>query len=149
MDKGKHRQKELENLKDLIGEVETEGPLNNDYNVVHNRKNKEYATSEQFKNHNNAIMEEILQEYRSKRKLRSISYWIIIGFALSLLIFISLFMLLKSDKAHLSLLITLTVAVFGNLSALSAIIFKYVFSSTTELTNYAEHLLDYDKDKAS
>lgn len=112
------------------------------YNIISDRKGNEFSTDDEFKEHNNAIRDQIIDELKSKKKLRFWSYIIIFFFAFSLMGATWTFLFLKSETAHLSLLITITIAAFGNLLTLIAIIFRYVFSSTTELTDYAKILLE-------
>jgi len=144
----RNNKKDLEELEQLVAEIKTNDfSINNNYDAIHNRKNKEYETSNQFKKHSNEIRNVIIEEYRSKRKLRKVSYFILVLFALVILLFTGFFIFFKAEKVPLSLSITLVVGAFANLSALFAIIFRYVFSSTTELTDYAKYLLDHEKTK--
>lgn len=117
------------------------------HTMLQNRVPREFETSSEFHAHHNLVRSLIIEELKSKHKFRKISYWLVMGIALSLLIFIYLFIFFKSATASLPLLITLTVSVFANLIALIGVIFKYVFSSTKEITDYASILSDHERTK--
>lgn len=147
----KESERELNDLLELLDEdeVETDKPTISSYEknkklseTLSKRKNEEFETNSQFKRHNHEIRSHIIEELKSKKKVRAISYWVIVVLALLLMGATWTFLFLKSDTAHISLLITVTVAAFGNMLTLVAIIFRYVFSSTTELTDYAKILLE-------
>lgn len=116
------------------------------FDIISRRRSNEYDTNEQFNNHQTDIRNYIIEEYKTKLFYRKFSFWSIISITFSLLLFIYLFLFFKSSTAPISFLITLTVSVFANLMALIGIVFKYVFSSTTEITDYASALATQEKE---
>lgn len=139
--------KGYEDLERLIGHDDIDKNKNQEsfYQLLSNRKYGEYGTNEAFNAHHNEIRKYIIQEYESKISYRKISFWSIMIVTFSLLVFIYMFLFLKSETAPISFLITLTVSVFANLMALIGIVFRYVFSSTTEITDYAKVLSDREE----
>lgn len=114
------------------------------YELISSRNLHEYDTTEEFDKHQRTIRQYIIDEYESKMFYRKFSFWSIIGITFSLLVFIYLFLFFKSSSTPISFLITLTLSVFANLMALIGIVFKYVFSSTTEITDYAKALSEQE-----
>lgn len=150
MDKIKKRERpdDYRVLQDLLDDVDyAENDEVRDLSkIVSSRDLHEYDTTEEFNNHQEDIRKYIIREYESKMFYRKFSFWSIIVITFSLLIFIYLFLFFKSSTTPISFLITLTVSVFANLMALIGIVFKYVFSSTTEITDYASALADQEKE---
>ncbi|WP_040979738.1 hypothetical protein [Oceanobacillus jeddahense] len=140
------KEREIDNLLDEFDEIlnseEYTDSHESPYMKVNSRTVNEYDTNLQFKEHSDKIRKHILDELKAKQTLRKYSYWIIIGIFVSLMILTWTFLFRFSEDTPLALLMTVTIAAFGNMLSLVAIIFKYVFSSTTEITDYAKILLD-------
>lgn len=132
----------LDNFEENPGSDETITPQESLYDIINERNSNEFSTDDQFIEHSNKIRNHIIDELKSKKRLRIISYWVIVGFAITLMGATWTFLFRFSEDTPLALLITVTVASFGNMLSLIAIIFKYVFSSTTEITDYAKILLE-------
>lgn len=134
----------LEEVENELDEYDSNGK--NYYDLISSAELETYDTTEEYNEHQRTIRDYIIKEYENKMFYRKVSFWSILTITGSLLVFIYSFLFLKADSASLSLLITLTVSVFANLIALIGIVFKYVFSSTTEIMDYSKNLYQQDKE---
>src|SRR5690625_3001307 len=86
-------------LMHLLENIETEEDeeQENYFDIISSVDITEYDTTEEFNRHQRTIRHYIIEEYRNKMLYRKISFWSIIGITGSLLIFIYVFLFVKSS----------------------------------------------------
>lgn len=90
-------------------------------------------------------MREIIEsEYEQKKKFRKIATYGAFGFVIYSICFISFvfwYLIVKKDYTpSASVLIGLSVSFVANIIELATVVFKYVFSSTKETTDYISNM---------
>lgn len=105
-----------------------------------------FKDTETFNKHINAMRELVEDEQRQKRRFRTIATYGAFGLVIYSIIFITfLFVFLVVFKGYIpsaSVLVGVSVSFVANIIGLATIVFKYVFSSTKETTDYISKIDD-------
>lgn len=144
---------DLEQLAKEITKIDINSYHNNDnLNDIKDqiRENKNtsntFKDTETFNKHINTMREFVEDEQIQKRRFRTIATYGAFGLVIYSIIFITfLFVFLVAFKGYTpsaSVLVGVSVSFVANIIGLATIVFKYVFSSTKETTDYISKIDD-------
>lgn len=138
-------------LSSLLDEINKELPEIPEYNQnkIPSSKKNEYDDIDTFDRHQNFLLTELQNEIEFKRKARiwSISILSAIGLIMLLNIFAMLYFqgskfmkVIAVPEFESGIVLAMIGATFANLFAIITLIFKYIFSPTSELMTHAKEM---------